>query len=383
VRPLAPAAADTCSVPQVWTWVRRYSSTIEQQLRQLGASADWERNVFTLDEDRTAAVNEAFVRYSHQRLRCDCSWLERPDADALSARWCGRLWQEGLIYRSTRLVNWCPKLRTAISEIEVEYDDVEPNGTIVVDEQRVPSGVLHHFVYEVEGGGEVEVATTRLETMIADVAIAVHPEDARHTWLHGRHVVHAISGARLPVICDALLVDPSFGTGVVKVTPAHDANDLECARRHGLQAVNMLNDDGTINAVGGPFEGLDRLVARVPIEALLREKGLYRQRTPHKMRIARCSRSADVIEPLLKPQWSARPPARLCLPALGPISLGLRPVVYRCGCGALCGGTGTCARPRWLPMQTAPCAMARSASCLPHDRPSGIGGSPSRTTGTP
>ena len=310
-------------------------------------------------------------------------WSGPTPTRCVRCRWCGRLWQEGLIYRSTRLVNWCPKLRTAISEIEVEYDDVEPNGTIVVDEQRVPSGVLHHFVYEVEGGGEVEVATTRLETMIADVAIAVHPEDARYTWLHGRHVVHAISGARLPVICDALLVDPSFGTGVVKVTPAHDANDLECARRHGLQAVNMLNDDGTINAVGGPFEGLDRLVARVPIEALLREKGLYRQRTPHKMRIARCSRSADVIEPLLKPQWSARPPARLCLPALGPISLGLRPVVYRCGCGALCGGTGTCARPRWLPMQTAPCAMARSASCLPHDRPSGIGGSPSRTTGTP
>ncbi|KAM1735053.1 hypothetical protein ACFX11_020442 [Malus domestica] len=189
-------------VAEVWDWKQKHGSTILQQLRRLGASLDWSRECFTMDEKRSNAVAEAFVR----------------------------LHKQGLLYRDNRIVTWDCGLLTAISDIEVDYIDIQERTLLRVPgyENPVEFGVLTSFAYPLEEElGEIVVATTRVETILGDTAIAVHPNDERYRHLHGKHAIHPFNGRRIPIICDEILVDPEFGTGAVKITPAHDPNDLE------------------------------------------------------------------------------------------------------------------------------------------------------------
>src|ERR1700750_747405 len=165
------------------------------------------------------------------------------------------------MYRATRLINWCPECMTSLSDLEV-------------DNEEGANGELFEFAYEVEGGGEIVVATTRPETMLGDTAVAVHPDDPRYTALHGKFLVHPFVDRRIPIITDAILVDPKFGTGAVKVTPAHDFNDFATGKRHGLEEINIFQLDGTMNAQAGPFAGKDRKEARRAVKRALEEKGL-------------------------------------------------------------------------------------------------------------
>ncbi|XP_034710261.1 valine--tRNA ligase, mitochondrial 1 isoform X2 [Vitis riparia] len=265
-------------VSEVWNWKNEYGGTILKQQRRMGASLDWSRECFTMDEKRSLAVTEAFVR----------------------------LYKEGLIYRDLRLVNWDCILRTAISDIEVDYEDIKVRTLLKVPgyEKPVEFGVLTSFAYPIEGGEEIVVATTRVETMLGDTAIAVHPDDERYTRFHGKFAIHPFNGRKLPIICDAILVDKNFGTGAVKITPAHDPNDFEVGKRHNLEFINIFTDDGKINSNGGPeFAGMPRFKAREAVVAALHKKGLYKGAKDNEMRLGLCSRTKDVVEPLIKPQW--------------------------------------------------------------------------------
>ncbi|MQL91943.1 hypothetical protein Taro_024571, partial [Colocasia esculenta] len=269
-------------VSGVWKWKEQYGGTILSQERRLAASLDWSRECFTMDEKRSRAVTEAFVR----------------------------LYREGLIYRDHRLVNWDCTLRTAISDIEVDHKEIKERTLLKVPGYEEPTefGVLTSFAYPLEDElGEIVVATTRIETMLGDTAIAVHPEDPRYTHLHQKFAVHPFNGRRLPIVLDAILVDPSFGTGAVKITPAHDPNDFEVGQRHKLNFINIFTDDGKINVNGGKeFEGMPRFQARKAIIEALKNKGLYRGDQKNDMNLGICSRSNDVVEPMIKPQWFAR-----------------------------------------------------------------------------
>jgi valyl-tRNA synthetase len=250
-------------VERLWDWRARKGDQILDQLKKLGCSLDWERTVFTMDPGYSAAVIEAFVR----------------------------LHEEGLIYRARRLINWCVSCRTALSDLEVDYDE----GT---------QGELYEFAYPLaDGSGEVVVATTRPETMLGDTAIAVHPDDPRHQSKIGKRVRHPFTNREFPIIADAVLVDPKFGTGAVKVTPAHDPNDFETGQRHGLPMISILDETGAINAEGGPFAGLDRFAARKAIKARLKELGLERGSKPYLHAVGHCQRCATVVEPMLSTQW--------------------------------------------------------------------------------
>ncbi|XP_021275468.1 valine--tRNA ligase, mitochondrial 1 isoform X2 [Herrania umbratica] len=266
-------------VNEVWKWKTENGVTILRQLRCMGASLDWSRECFTMDEKRSKAVTEAFCR----------------------------LYKEGLIYRDLRLVNWDCVLRTAISDIEVDYTDIKERTLLKVPGYGKPVefGVLTSFAYPLEGElGEIVVATTRVETMLGDTAIAIHPDDKRYSHLHGKFAVHPFNGRKLPIICDAILVDPSFGTGAVKITPAHDPNDFEVGKRHNLEFINIFTDDGKINSNGGPeFAGMPRFKAREAVIEALQKKKLYRGAQNNEMRLGLCSRSNDVVEPMIKAQW--------------------------------------------------------------------------------
>lgn len=264
---------------EVWRYVDDYGHRITNQLRRLGSSVDWSRSVFTMDETRSNAVNEAFVR----------------------------MHDKGLIYRDNRLVNWCCKLKTAVSDIEVDYIDVPKRMGVSVPgyDEAVEFGAITSFAYPYEdGSGEIVVATTRPETMLGDSAVAVHPDDDRYKSVIGKFLVHPINGRRIPIIADAELVDPEFGTGAVKITPAHDPNDFATGKRHNLEFINILDDNGCLNSNGtGQFAGQRRFDARVTVVEHLKEIGLFRGVEDNPMRLGLCSRSKDVIEPVLKPQW--------------------------------------------------------------------------------
>ncbi|MBX3262914.1 MAG: valine--tRNA ligase [Labilithrix sp.] len=251
-------------VERVWQWKAESGGTITKQQRVLGASPDWKRTKFTMDPDLSVAVTEAFVR----------------------------LYEAGLIYRATRLINWCPECRTALSDLEVENEEGA-------------NGELFQFAYEVDGspGEHLVVATTRPETMLGDTAVAVHPDDERYKHLHGKKLVHPFVDRKIPIVTDAILVDPKFGTGAVKVTPAHDFNDFATGKRHGLEEINILNLDGTLNEAGGPFAGLDRKRARTAVKKALDEKGLARGSKPHVLTLPKCQRSGGVVEPMISTQW--------------------------------------------------------------------------------
>jgi len=265
---------------KVWEWKDLYGNRITGQIRSLGASVDWSREAFTMDSNLSRAVTEAFVRFH----------------------------DDGLLYRDTRLINWSCALQSAISEIEVDYIDLEGKTYLPVPNHKLKDkyefGTLTSFAYKVEGSDEeIVVATTRLETMLGDTAVAVHPNDTRYSHLHGKYVIHPFVDRKIPIITDDVLVDMSFGTGAVKITPAHDPNDYSCGKRNQLDFIIIFTEDGKIANNGGKFAGLMRYDARIAIEEELKVLGLWRNKEPNKMRLGKCSRSGDIIEPMLTPQW--------------------------------------------------------------------------------
>ncbi|KAJ5232628.1 Valine--tRNA ligase, partial [Penicillium chermesinum] len=261
----------------IWDWKHEYHSNIKNALRRLGGSFDWSREAFTMDPNLSAAVTETFVS----------------------------LHEEGIIYRANRLVNWCVALNTSLSNLEVDNKEVEGRTLLDVPgyDKKVEFGVLTHFTYEIDGTTErIEIATTRPETMVGDTGIAVHPTDKRYSHLIGKNARHPFVDRLMPIVADED-VDPEFGTGAVKITPAHDFNDFNRGKRHNLEFISVMNDDGTFNKHGGPFAGMKRFDARYAVIAALKEKGLYVKWEHNPMKIPICSKSNDVIEPILKPQW--------------------------------------------------------------------------------
>jgi valyl-tRNA synthetase len=268
-------------IDRVWSWKEESGGTITNQLRRLGASCDWERERFTMDEGLSRAVLEVFVT----------------------------LHKQGLIYKDKRLVNWDPKLHTAISDLEVE--------------QRELQGHLWHIRYPIEGddGRFIVVATTRPETMLGDTAVAVHPEDDRYRDLIGKHAVLPLVGRRLPIVADEH-ADPEQGSGAVKITPAHDFNDFEVGRRHDLEVINIFDLNAAINDVApGPYRGLDRFDARKKIVAELESQDLIEKIDPHTHVVPYGDRSGVVIEPWLTDQWYVDA-ATLAKPAIEAVKSG-------------------------------------------------------------
>ncbi|MFI0374158.1 valine--tRNA ligase [Actinomadura sp. 1N219] len=246
-------------VERVWQWKAESGGRILGQMRRLGDSVDWTREAFTMDDDRARAVRTIFKR----------------------------LFDDGLIYRAERIINWCPRCLTALSDIEVEHEDVD--------------GELVSIRYGA-GDDAIVVATTRAETMLGDTAVAVHPEDARYAHLVGREIELPLTGRRIPVVADEH-VDPEFGTGAVKVTPAHDPNDFEIGRRHALPSLSVMDERGVVTAPG-PFEGLDRFEARPAVVAALREQGrIVKEVRPYGHSVGHCQRCATVVEPRVSLQW--------------------------------------------------------------------------------
>ncbi|MGE0348161.1 valine--tRNA ligase [Hydrogenophaga sp.] len=257
-----PAEARKNFVAKVWEWKEQSGNTITTQMRRMGDSVDWGREYFTMDEKLSTVVTETFVR----------------------------LYEQGLIYRGKRLVNWDPVLKTAVSDLEVESEEED--------------GFLWHIAYPLtDGSGSLTVATTRPETMLGDVAVMVHPEDERYTHLIGKTVKLPLCERDIPVIADAY-VDRAFGTGVVKVTPAHDTNDYAVGQRHQLPIIGVLTLDAAINDnAPAKYRGMDRFVARKAVVADLEAAGLLVETKKHKLMVPRCARTGQVVEPMLTDQW--------------------------------------------------------------------------------
>ena len=265
---------------RVWEWKEKYGGTIIKQLRRLGSSCDWERERFTLDAGLSAAVQEVFIR----------------------------LYRKGLIYKGHRIINWCPKSRTALSDEEVIFKE--------------QNGKLWHFKYPFkDGSGHVTVATTRPETMLGDTAVAVNPKDERYAGLLGKIIVLPLVGREIPLIADDY-VDPAFGTGAVKITPAHDPNDYEMGLRHQLPMINVMNDDGSMNDLAGAaFAGQDRYACRKAVVAQMEELGLLDKIEEHKNQVGYSERGDVPVEPRLSEQWFVKM-APLAAPALQAVADG-------------------------------------------------------------
>ncbi|HLL52532.1 MAG TPA: valine--tRNA ligase, partial [Myxococcaceae bacterium] len=247
---------------RVWAWKEKYGARIGEQHKVLGASLDWSRERFTMDEGLSRAVREVFVR----------------------------LYDEKLIYRAQKLINWCPSCRTALSDLEVEHEEKD--------------GSLWHIRYPVTGSDRfLTVATTRPETMLGDTAVAIHPEDPRYKDLQGGRVTLPLVSREIPVVTDAELVNMEFGTGVVKVTPGHDFNDYQTGLRHSLPMISILDEAARTNEQAGPYAGLDRYEARKKVLEDLTAQGLLEKEEPHKLSIGGCQRCGTVVEPRLSPQW--------------------------------------------------------------------------------
>ena len=247
---------------RAWAWKEKYGGRIVEQLKKLGSSCDWERERFTLDEGCNRAVNEVFCR----------------------------LYEKGLIYRGERIINWCPHCLTSISDAEVEYED--------------QAGHFWHIRYPIVGmeGQYIEVATTRPETMLGDTAVAVDPEDERYAHLVGKMLLLPLVGKEIPLVADPY-VEKDFGTGCVKITPAHDPNDFEVGLRHGLPVINIMNGDGTINQNGGKYAGMDRYAARKAIVADLEAAGYLVRVEDYSHNVGCCYRCGTTVEPLVSKQW--------------------------------------------------------------------------------
>ena len=262
-------------VRRTWQWKEKYGSRITTQLRRLGASCDWDRQRFTLDNGLSRAVHEAFIR----------------------------LYRMGLIYQGEYLVNWSPGLQTAVSDLEVEY--------------REEPGFLYYFQYPVQGGGFLPVATTRPETILGDTAVAVHPDDERYQAFIGKMALVPMLNREIPIIADAY-VDMAFGTGALKITPGHDPNDFEIGRRHGLAMVNVMNKDATMSAAAGAYAGMDRFACREKLWADMAAAGLTIRREAYTLNVPRSQRGGEIIEPLISKQWfvNAKPMAEMGLAAV-------------------------------------------------------------------
>ena len=254
-------------VERIWAWKDEYEKRILSQLRLMGCSCDWDRTRFTLDEVCSRAVRRTFFN----------------------------LFKAGKIFRGKRLVNWDTQLRTAVADDEIYYEEVPGHlWTIKYPVADSPSGEVLH------------IATTRPETMLGDTAVAVHPDDPRYKHLIGQHVELPLTGRRIPIIADGMLVDPAFGTGVVKVTPAHDPNDYQAGLRNKLPMINLLNPDGTYNENAGKYAGLDRLVVRKRVVADLKALDLLERVDSYQVRLNHSDRSKTPIEPYLSDQWFVR-----------------------------------------------------------------------------
>ena len=247
-------------VARVWEWKQKYGDRIVHQMKRLGDSCDWDRLTFTLDEGVSKAVRRVFAS----------------------------LYKKGKIYRGKRLVNWCPRCETAVSDLEVEHQETK--------------GSLWHIRYPVVGGGELVVATTRPETLLGDSAVAIHPEDDRYKAYHGKKVALPLTQRQIPIIVDDY-VDREFGSGVVKITPGHDFNDYEIGNRHQLPQINILNTNGTLNSTAGAFAGLSVQEARKKVVDALTEVNLLVKQEDHRNSVGRCERCQSVIEPYLSEQW--------------------------------------------------------------------------------
>jgi valyl-tRNA synthetase len=248
-------------IERVWEWKRQYGSTITDQMKRLGASVDWDREYFTMDENLSRAVREVFVR----------------------------LYEEGLIYRGKYIVNWCPRCETAISDLEVKHEEV--------------AGKLWEIRYPVVGSPEfITVATTRPETMLGDTAVAINEKDERYKHLHGKKVLLPLMNREIPIITDEL-AQPEFGTGAVKVTPAHDPNDFAAGKRHNLPQIDVMDLNARMNENAGPYAGLDRYEARKRVLADLQEQGFLVGEKNHTLALGKCDRCGTVVEPRLSEQW--------------------------------------------------------------------------------
>ena len=246
---------------RAWEWKKTYGGKIVEQLKKMGSSCDWERERFTLDEGCSEAVKEVFVR----------------------------LYEKGLIYRGERIINWCPHCLTSISDAEVEYEEHD--------------GHFWHIRYPLsDGSGYLEIATTRPETLLGDTALAVHPDDERYKDLVGKTVILPLVGREIPIVADSY-VEMDFGTGVVKITPAHDPNDFEVGLRHNLPVINVMNDDATINENGGKYQGMDRYECRKQIVLDLESEGFLVKVEDHKHNVGSCYRCSTTVEPRVSKQW--------------------------------------------------------------------------------
>ncbi|XP_021915819.1 valine--tRNA ligase-like isoform X2 [Zootermopsis nevadensis] len=291
-------------VEEIWRWKEDKGSIITEQFRRLGLSLDWSREMFTMDPVQSAAVTEAFIRLF--------------DAD--------------LIYRANSLVNWSCVLQSAISDIEVNFKQVIGATAIEVPGHLEPVefGVLTDFAYKLcDRDGEIVVSTTRVETMLGDTAVAVHPLDERYKNVIGEHVWHPFREERIPIICDDF-VDPNLGTGAVKITPAHDYVDFEVGKRHNLEMISVINEKGELNEKCGVFTNMKRFDARKCIMEQLDARGLLRGKRDHTMQVPFCSRSGDVVELLLKPQWfiNSKEMAHQALEAVQEGDLRIDPAVF-------------------------------------------------------
>ena len=276
-------------IARVWEWKKLYGGAIFDQMRRLGASVDWDREYFTMDENLSHAVREVFVR----------------------------LYEEGLIYRGKYIVNWCPRCETAISDLEVKHEDV--------------AGKLWEIRYPVIGTNEfTTVATTRPETMLGDTAIAVNAKDERYTHLHGKHVLVPLMNREIPIITDEL-AQPEFGTGAVKVTPAHDPNDFQAGLRHNLPQIDVMDEHARMNQNAGAYVGLDRFEARKRVLADLQEQGFLVTEKDHALSIGKCDRCGTIVEPRLSEQWfiKIRPLADRAIKAVESGEITIVPDNYR------------------------------------------------------
>ena len=246
---------------RAWEWKKQYGGRIVEQLKKLGSSCDWERERFTMDEGCSDAVKEVFVKY----------------------------YNKGLIYRGERMINWCPKCRTSLSDAEVTFEE--------------QAGHFWHLRYPFkDGSGYLELATTRPETLLGDTAVAVNPEDERYKDAVGKMLILPLVGREIPVVADSY-VDMEFGTGVVKITPAHDPNDFEVGKRHGLEVINVMTDDAKITADYPDYAGMDRYDARKKIVEDLEKGGFLVKVEDHAHNVGTCYRCGTTVEPKVSTQW--------------------------------------------------------------------------------
>ena len=264
---------------RTWQWKEEYAGTIEGQLKKLGVSCDWDRERFTMDEGCSKAVEEVFIK----------------------------LYEKGYIYKGSRIINWCPVCKTSLSDAEVEHEE--------------QAGHFWHIKYPIVGTDRfLEIATTRPETMLGDTAIAVHPDDERYKDIVGKNVLLPLVNKEIPIVAD-YYVDKEFGTGAVKITPAHDPNDFEVGKRHNLPEINIMNDDATINEKGGKYAGMDRYEARKAIVKDLEEQGYLVKIEPHSHNVGTHDRCGTTVEPLIKQQWFVKM-EELAKPAIEALKTG-------------------------------------------------------------